>query len=68
MSIVNSLTYKIYKYLINQASMKMKIPSFYGCSYRLNKCDVLRDLETFAQLKKHEKHQCRSATFSKAAG
>ena len=48
--------------------MKMKIPSFYGCSYRLSKCDVLRDLETFAQLKKHEKHQCRSATFSKAAG
>ena len=30
-------------------------------------CDALRDLVPFAQFKKHEKHPCRSATFSKVA-
>ena len=28
MSIISSITYKIYKYLINQASVKVKLPSF----------------------------------------
>ena len=31
-------------------------------------CDVLRDLVPFVQFKKHEKHLCRSVTFSKVAG
>ena len=31
-------------------------------------CDVLRDLASFAQLKKCEKHPWRSVTFSKVAG
>ena len=30
MIIINLITYKIYKYLINQPSIKVKIPSFYG--------------------------------------
>ena len=33
-----------------------------------NICDVLRDLVSFAQFKKREKHPWRSATFSKVAG
>ena len=28
MSIMNSITYKIYKYLINKASLKVKMPQF----------------------------------------
>ena len=35
MRIINSITYRTYKYLINQASMKVKIPSSFcenGCS------------------------------------
>ena len=31
-------------------------------------CDVLRDLVTFVQFKKREKHPWRSVTFSKVAG
>ena len=31
-------------------------------------CDMLRDLVTFAQLKKHEKIPCRKVTLSKIAG
>ena len=30
-------------------------------------CDALRDLVTFAQFKKHEKHPWRSVTFDKVA-
>ena len=33
-----------------------------------NICDVLRDLVSFAQFKKREKHPWRSATFGKVAG
>ena len=33
-----------------------------------SKYHVLRDLVTFAQLKKREKHPWRSVTFSKVAG
>ena len=32
------------------------------------KCDALRDLVPFVQLKKHEKHPWGSVTFSKVAG
>ena len=31
-------------------------------------CDALHNLVLFVQFKKREKHQCRSATFSKVAG
>ena len=31
-------------------------------------CDVLRDLVSFVQFKKREKHPWRSATFCKVAG
>ena len=31
-------------------------------------CDVLRDLISFAQFKKREKHPLRSVTFSNVAG
>ena len=31
-------------------------------------CDVLRDLVTFVQFKKREKHPWRTVTFSKVAG
>ena len=32
------------------------------------KCDTLRDLVTFVQFKKREKHPWTSVTFSKVAG
>ena len=32
-----------------------------------NICDALRDLVSFGQLKKREKHSCRSVTFSKVS-
>ena len=31
-------------------------------------CDILRDLVTFVQFKKREKHPWRTVTFSKVAG
>ena len=34
----------------------------------MNPCDALRDLASFVQFKKREKHPWRGVTFSKVAG
>ena len=49
---------------------KNRTASIQGCLYiiRSNKCDIFRDLVTFVQFKKREKHPWRSVIFSKVAG
>ena len=58
----------LFKQLHNFQLLVDERENLHKTSLSMNPCDALRDLASFVQFKKREKHPWRGVTFSKVAG